>query len=101
MLLGEYPFRCMQCGGRFWASIWMRSQLFAAKCPKCLRTDLLPWPEKYFRPTLWRRLQYTLGAHRYRCEACRHNFVSFRPRLTSSADLNTPRPLSNSAQPEP
>lgn len=66
----------------------MFSALMTAKCPKCLRTELLTWPEKFYRPTLWRRIQYTLGAHRYRCEACRYNFISFRPRLISGPRLN-------------
>ncbi len=84
MLFGAYPFRCLECGTRSWISVWMFSKLGTAKCPKCLRSNLLAWPEKFYRPTLWRRVQFTLGAHRYRCEACRYNFVSFRPRIAGA-----------------
>ncbi len=51
-----------------------------AKCPRCLRMDLSAWDPKYYRPSFWMELRVWLGAHRWRCDPCRHNFVSFRPR---------------------
>ena len=103
MLVGAYPFRCLQCSARFWISVWLFSRLTTAKCPKCLRSDLIAWPEKYYRPSFWRRLQYTLGAHRYRCAACRYNFVSFRARSidkkSSQASAHN-ESLQSSGQPE-
>jgi DNA-directed RNA polymerase subunit RPC12/RpoP len=93
MFLGMYPFRCVDCGARVWISVWLFSSLGLAKCPKCLRTDLLEWPEKYFRPTFWNRGLVTLGAHPYRCLACRYNFLSFRPR--KGIEPATAKPVSN------
>lgn len=84
MMAGIYPFRCLDCGARFWVSVWLFSKLAFAKCPKCLGTELVIWPAKHFRLTLFRKLMLTLGAQRYRCKPCRHNFLSFRPRLMSS-----------------
>ena len=50
-----------------------------ARCPLCYRIDLSLWkPEQYHVP-LWWRLLLNLGAKPRRCEACRKNFVSFRP----------------------
>jgi DNA-directed RNA polymerase subunit RPC12/RpoP len=88
MYLGIYPFRCMDCTARFWVSVWLVSKLPFAKCPKCLNVQLTVWPEKYFAPNVWRNLAILLGARRYRCMPCRHNFVSFRPRLPDSAVLD-------------
>jgi DNA-directed RNA polymerase subunit RPC12/RpoP len=81
MLMGIYPFRCTDCGARFWVSVWLFSKLPFAKCPKCLSVHLSNWPEKYFPHTLKSRVALTFGAHRYRCLPCRYNFMSFRPRL--------------------
>jgi transposase-like protein len=51
--------------------------MFYAQCPRCLRQDLGTWDLRHYRPTLWTRIQIALGANRWRCEACRCNFVSF------------------------
>jgi DNA-directed RNA polymerase subunit RPC12/RpoP len=80
MILGIYPFRCMDCGVRREISVWLISKLNTAKCPKCLSPKLVVWPEKYFRLGGLGNMMLTFGAHRYRCHACRHNFLSFRPR---------------------
>jgi DNA-directed RNA polymerase subunit RPC12/RpoP len=87
MLMGIYPFRCLDCGIRFWSSVWLLSKLAFAKCPKCLSLELMAWPEKYFRATLLHNLMTTFGAHRYRCPGCRHNFLSFRPRKYGASSL--------------
>ena len=85
MSTGMYPFRCMDCDRRFWVSVWLFSKLPFAKCPKCLNVQLTTWPAKYFAPSLWRTIAVMLGAHRYRCMPCRHNFISFRTMLPPTA----------------
>ena len=79
-LAGIYPFRCRDCQTRFRLSIWLLSKLQYAKCPKCLRVELSTWSRKYYRAGLWASFLVTFGAQKYRCTACRCNFVSFRPR---------------------
>ncbi|MGC2662387.1 MAG: hypothetical protein WA324_30855 [Bryobacteraceae bacterium] len=79
-IAGIYPFRCRDCNSRFLLSIWLLSKLQYAKCPKCLRTELSTWSRKYYRAGLWASFLVTFGAQKYRCPACRCNFVSFRPR---------------------
>lgn len=80
MAIGTYPFRCLGCNQRVWVNIWMVSQLAYAKCPKCLGLQLTNWPRSHYRANFWNNLLMTFGAHRYRCSACRYNFLSFRPR---------------------
>jgi hypothetical protein len=41
--------------------------------------DLVYWSKKYYKPNPWTNFLISLGAQRYRCSACRCNFVSFRP----------------------
>lgn len=93
MLFGIYPFRCRDCKARFRLSVWLLSKLQYAKCPKCLRFELTTWSRKYYRAGLWPSLLVTFGAQKYRCSACRCNFVSFRPRKHSAAKSEpTPAP---------
>ena len=87
MIVGIYPFRCLQCGDRFFADVWLLSKLAFAKCPKCLSLELTIWPDKTFRQGPMRNLLLTLGAHRYRCPACRHYVLSFRPRKAGAVTL--------------
>jgi hypothetical protein len=42
--------------------------------------DLNRWTGKTFDPPFWTGLKVTFGANRWRCEYCRLNFASFRPR---------------------
>lgn len=97
MLLGSYPFRCVDCGQRFWINIWLFSKLAYAKCPKCLGLELGGWPTKHYRMPFWKSLLTTFGAHRYRCSACRCNFISFRPsqarKLLQAEDARMPEPV--------
>lgn len=92
MALGRYPFRCIDCGARQQSSIWLFSKLGTAKCPKCLSTELLLWPEKYFRLSALRNLLLTFGAHPYRCPACRFNFLSFRHRKLEQSSESLQKP---------
>ena len=40
--------------------------------------DLTVWSEQYYRAPFSITLKIAFGARRVRCEACRHNFASFR-----------------------
>jgi hypothetical protein len=80
VLLGVFPARCEQCSARFHLRSVGLGAVFYAKCPRCLRQDLTSWDLKHYRPSNWMRVQMLLGARRRRCEVCRCNFVSLRPR---------------------
>ena len=77
-LLGQYPIRCDECGARSLVDILMPSKLLVAKCPLCLEMHLSTWDVTHYRIPSWKRLLLKLGASRYRCNACRYNFVSFK-----------------------
>ncbi|SRR5579875_2550153 len=79
MAIGTYPFRCMDCNGRFFVNVLLLSRLAYAKCPKCLGWELTNWPRRAYHIGLAKKLALTFGARRYRCLNCRYNFVSFRP----------------------
>jgi DNA-directed RNA polymerase subunit RPC12/RpoP len=79
MAVGMYPFRCVNCSQRFWASIWQLGWWRYAKCPKCLSLRLTTWTRKSHRLSMWTKLALTSGATRYRCNTCRLNFASFKP----------------------
>lgn len=79
MAIGTYPFRCLDCNGRFPVNVLLLSRLAYAKCSKCLSLELTTWPRKGYHVSLLKKLMLTFGARRYRCASCRHNFVSFRP----------------------
>jgi transposase-like protein len=40
---------------------------------------LTSWPVRRYHLSFRKKLLNTFGAHRYRCPACRYNFLSFRP----------------------
>jgi phage FluMu protein Com len=77
ILWGAFPARCEDCSTRFRVS---GTSIFHAKCPRCLRQDLAAWDVHHYHTTAWMHLLMFLGAHRWRCEVCRCNFLSFRPR---------------------
>jgi DNA-directed RNA polymerase subunit RPC12/RpoP len=81
MMLGVYPFRCMACGDRFSANVWLVSSWRYAKCPRCLNLNLTDWPKRHYHVTTWGQIMSALGAKKQRCNRCRTNFMSFRPRL--------------------
>jgi predicted Zn-ribbon and HTH transcriptional regulator len=80
-LLGISPLRCADCGTRFVARTWDLSVITHSRCPKCLRMDLNVWTDQQYWPGPLTKLKIKLGAHPWRCEYCRYNFASFRPRL--------------------
>lgn len=79
-LAGISPLRCGDCGASFVSRTWDLSVLTHSRCPKCLRMDLSTWAEHQYWPTAFMKLRLKLGAHPWRCEYCRYNFVAFRPR---------------------
>lgn len=86
---GQYPVRCDDCNHRFMANLLQFEKLPFARCPKCFSLDLTTSQSKAYHPTLWRTLMLSLGAHKYRCPACRYNFLSFRfqdPETMSHSD---------------
>ena len=79
-LFGVHPIRCRDCRTRFILRTWRLTDLRYARCPKCLRMDLAVWSLSHYRVPPFRSFLISLGANPYRCEYCRHNFVSFRRR---------------------
>ena len=77
---GVFPFRCGECRRRFRFRLWKLRDFFYAKCPRCYRLDLTTWELKYYRPATRIRLKLSFGAQPLRCDPCRCNFASFRPR---------------------
>lgn len=80
VLTGAYCFRCSNCSTKFVHRPLGARNAAWAKCPRCLRMDLSMWDLRLYRPSTWMRLKLWFGAHPWRCDRCRHNFVSFRPR---------------------
>lgn len=79
-VLGIHPFRCRRCTHRFSVSIWLFGKLRYAKCPRCLRLELTTWSRRYYKVGFLKNFLIAFGGQKYRCPACRCNFVSFRPR---------------------
>jgi uncharacterized paraquat-inducible protein A len=77
-LLGNCPLRCNDCHARFSVNLLLLSKAGTAKCPRCLNIRLNTWDTKHYQISRWKKLLLALGAHRYRCNPCRYNFVSFR-----------------------
>jgi DNA-directed RNA polymerase subunit RPC12/RpoP len=98
-MAGVRPLRCRDCRNRFTGRIWSLSALRYVHCPKCLRTDLTSWSPNHYHVPFGRGVLLFLGARPYRCEYCRHNFVSFRRRRHRSASQRhrTPGDVERSA----
>ncbi len=79
-LVGGYSARCRDCSHTFVARPFRLTHIVWAKCPRCYRLDLSMWDPEYYRSSAWMNLKVFFGANRWRCERCRVNFVSFRPR---------------------
>jgi len=80
LLIGIQPVRCRDCRTRFTFHNWQVSTWCYAKCPRCYQMDLSTWTLHHYRVPGWKTLLINLGANPYRCEYCRHNFVSLRRR---------------------
>jgi hypothetical protein len=79
-LAGVRPLRCRDCRHRFVHRTWNLSDLPHARCPKCMGADLTYWSPSHYHVTFGKSVLLFLGAHPYRCDRCRCNFVSFRKR---------------------
>jgi hypothetical protein len=79
-LAGIRPLRCRECRQRFVVKVWDLADLPYARCPKCLNMTLSTWSPSHYHVTAGRGFKLFFGARPYRCETCRCNFVSFRPR---------------------
>lgn len=99
MAIGAYPFRCLDCNGRFPVNVLLLSRLAYAKCPKCLGQQLTTWHMKRYHVSVIKKLMLTFGARRYRCAKCRYNFVSFRPMEIHAQDATrTQEPAEDAVQ---
>lgn len=79
-IVGVRPMRCRDCHTRFVGKTWSLTDLIYARCPKCWRMDLSRWSGTHAAVPRYMMLALKLGANAYRCEYCRCNFVSLRPR---------------------
>lgn len=79
-LAGVRPLRCRDCQQRFVHRTWNLSNLSHARCPTCMGAELTDWSTSHYHVSFGRGLLLFFGAHPYRCERCRCNFVSFRKR---------------------
>lgn len=78
--MGLGPLLCLDCRHEFRLTLWRWDVIRYARCPRCANLNLADWHEKYYLPPRYKRALILLGANAHRCEACRLNFVSFRPR---------------------
>ena len=75
-VIGYCPVRCRDCDHRFREGVLLPVGRYA-KCPRCMRTDLTNWEEKYYYPPRWQQALLHFGGKAHRCAVCRYNFVSF------------------------
>jgi DNA-directed RNA polymerase subunit RPC12/RpoP len=80
LLRGRRPLRCRDCNKRFLGPVIHIHDFLFARCPSCYRTDLNYWRKDHYRARGWIAFRLKFGARRYRCEYCRVNFASNRPR---------------------
>ncbi len=80
MAIGIVPIRCRDCQGRYVGKLFSPLDFIYARCPRCFRQDLSTWDLDHYHIRAWVRLKLAIGAHPWRCEACRCNFASFRLR---------------------
>lgn len=77
--LGFFQLRCRDCDSRFTHSLWDIRNLLYARCPCCYGLKLTSWNPRFYRaPRSW-LFYMKVGGKARRCNACRRNFVSFRP----------------------
>lgn len=77
---GLHAFRCVRCGKRFESRTINRRYMWYTKCPLCAGLELVDWQEKYYYPPFYKRILIYVGGKEQRCDRCRYNFVSIRPR---------------------
>jgi hypothetical protein len=99
-LIGRRPLRCRDCKTRFEYRIWTLSEITQARCPKCLGHDLTSWSPSQYHVNFCKGLMLFFGAHPYRCDRCRHNFVSFRRRKRRSCSRRRREPRTANSFPQ-
>lgn len=82
-IAGGAAVRCLDCKYRFFVNTWRAWELFFAHCPRCYNRVLTEWSEKYLMAPRFDRLLLFVGGHKHRCDSCRCNFVSLRPRMSA------------------
>lgn len=76
---GFVQIRCRDCDERFGSGLIDVRNAIYARCPRCYRLDLGSWKLDHYHVTFWSRVLLKIGGRPRRCDACRWNFVSFRP----------------------
>ena len=92
-LVGLRPIRCRDCRQRFNVRMWSLSNLSYARCPKCLSQALSTWSPSHYHVPLRRGIALFFGGNAFRCDSCRHNFVSFRPRKRRKSRSRAAEPV--------
>ena len=84
-MFGILPWRCIACQKRFHARHVPLRYLAYAHCRLCGNLELMiPRREKLARD--WTaRLAMWLGARPVRCDSCRNDFTTWRPRWTAKS----------------
>ena len=76
---GLEQVRCRACDERFTTGIVDLRNAIYARCPRCYRLNLGSWKLDHYHIPLLPRVLLRVGGKPRRCDACRCNFVSFRP----------------------
>jgi endogenous inhibitor of DNA gyrase (YacG/DUF329 family) len=76
---GVEQVRCRECDERFTRGIVDLRNAIYARCPRCYRLELWSWKRDHYHIPFLSRVLLSVGGKPRRCDACRCNFVSFRP----------------------
>jgi predicted RNA-binding Zn-ribbon protein involved in translation (DUF1610 family) len=91
------PWRCRSCEARFYARLVPVKFWRYANCPRCGNLNL----ERLARERIHgaaRIFLVSLGMPAYRCDPCRHRFVTWKPLCNT---LRLPEPPASEDAPEP
>jgi hypothetical protein len=100
-LVGVSNLRCRRCRHRWRTSVWANGSWKYARCPRCYRQELSKWKAQYYNAPRWTRFLLRLGASPRRCEACRCNFATFKPRKENFSRRHQARDESIPPLPDP
>ena len=95
ILMGKYPFRCLDCKERTWIDLLRRGK--QVRCPRCLTVHVAVTPHQRMRASFWQRQLLRMGARAYRCSFCSHRFVTFKKPTQETPETRAPE----ETQPEP
>lgn len=85
MLVGRYPFRCMDCRERTWVDLRLFRRGQQLRCPRCLRHDVYAIPNERLHASWWNNLRLAMGGRGYRCAFCSYKFISLKKRNTPAS----------------